>query len=255
MATSRKPGTAGQVKAALAELKRTSTKKDRDNLTRFGITAGKAYGVSMRNIQVLAKHLGRSHELAAALWDTGWYEARLLTRSSTSRRASRRRRWIAGAATSTTGASATPSASTCSTARRTRGQGRDSGATEREEFVKRAAFALLASLALHDKTHRRRSRSSRACALIERAADDDRNFVKKGVSWALRGVGRRNAVLNTAALEVSRRLAASPQPAARWIGKDAHPRSDEAGGEAPARRRLISAFPQSASASSPSKPP
>ena len=68
-----------QVEGALVSLKKMSTNRDRDNLKRFGITAGKAFGVSMANIQVLSKRLGRSHELAAALWDTGWYEARLLT--------------------------------------------------------------------------------------------------------------------------------------------------------------------------------
>ena len=68
-----------QVRDALAALEANSTKRDRDNLARFGITAKKAFGVSMANIQALAKRLGRSHELAAALWKTGWYEARLLT--------------------------------------------------------------------------------------------------------------------------------------------------------------------------------
>jgi 3-methyladenine DNA glycosylase AlkD len=57
--------------------------------------------------------------------------------------------------------------------------------------------------------------------LIERGAEDDRNFVKKAVNWALRAVGGRNARLNAAAIEVARRLAASPQPAPRWVGKDA----------------------------------
>ena len=72
----------------------------------------------------------------------------------------------------------------------------------RDEFVKRAAFALLASLALHDK----RAGDApflRALPLIERAATDERNFVKKGVSWALRAVGRRNAALNKRAVELS----------------------------------------------------
>ena len=67
------------VQSALAWLERKSTKRDRENLARFGITASKAFGVSMANIQVLAKRLGRNHELAAALWETGWYEARMLT--------------------------------------------------------------------------------------------------------------------------------------------------------------------------------
>src|SRR6185436_12540345 len=90
----------------------------------------------------------------------------------------------------------------------------------RGEFARRAAFALLASLALHDK------QSGDApfldgLDLIERAATDERNFVKKGVSWALRLIGRRNAALNTAAIALARRLSASEHAAARWIGKGA----------------------------------
>jgi 3-methyladenine DNA glycosylase AlkD len=60
-----------EVQAALAWLEQKSTPRDRDNLARFGITGNNALGVSMANIQVLAKRLGRNHELAAALWDTG----------------------------------------------------------------------------------------------------------------------------------------------------------------------------------------
>ena len=68
-----------QVQAALASLEKMSTRRDRENLKRFGITAGKAFGVSIANIQLLARRLGRSHELATALWNTNWYKARLLT--------------------------------------------------------------------------------------------------------------------------------------------------------------------------------
>src|SRR5438093_729318 len=68
-----------EVRAALSWLEQKSTPHDLRNLTRFGITTNKAFGVSMSNIQVLGKKLGRNHELAAALWDTGWYEARMLT--------------------------------------------------------------------------------------------------------------------------------------------------------------------------------
>jgi len=89
----------------------------------------------------------------------------------------------------------------------------------REEFVKRAAFALIASLALHDKKAGD-EQFLRTLPLIERGASDDRNFVKKGVSWALRVLGRRNQTLNEAAVEVARRLAESPDAAARWVGKD-----------------------------------
>jgi len=56
---------------------------------------------------------------------------------------------------------------------------------------------------------------------IERAATDERNFVKKGVSWALRGVGRRSHALHAAAVATAQRLAASPNATPRWVGKDA----------------------------------
>ena len=92
--------------------------------------------------------------------------------------------------------------------------------TRRAEFEKRAAFALLASLALHDKTSPNASFLA-GLRLIERAASDERNFVKKGVNWALRGIGRRNAVLHAAAVKLARRLAESPEAAPRWVGKDA----------------------------------
>lgn len=93
-------------------------------------------------------------------------------------------------------------------------------AGRREEFVRRTAFALAASLALHD-----RQAPDRAFVpflrLIQRAADDDRNFVKKGVSWALRGIGSRTAPLHTASVALARRLAKSPDRTARWVGRGA----------------------------------
>jgi 3-methyladenine DNA glycosylase AlkD len=57
--------------------------------------------------------------------------------------------------------------------------------------------------------------------LVEKGARDERHFVKKGVNWALRRIGRKNRALNAAAVELSRRLAASPDPAPRWVGQDA----------------------------------
>jgi 3-methyladenine DNA glycosylase AlkD len=88
------------------------------------------------------------------------------------------------------------------------------------EHSKRAAFALLASLALHDKTAPD-ARFREGLQLVEAGATDDRNFVKKGVLWALRAIGMRNATLHAAALSLARRLAASPDPTRRWVGKTA----------------------------------
>jgi 3-methyladenine DNA glycosylase AlkD len=90
----------------------------------------------------------------------------------------------------------------------------------RDEFVKRAAFATLATLALRDKSVGDEP-FLRSLRLVERAATDERNFVRKGVSWALRAIGERSRPLNAAAVETARRLAASDDTAARWVGKDA----------------------------------
>jgi 3-methyladenine DNA glycosylase AlkD len=92
--------------------------------------------------------------------------------------------------------------------------------TRKEEFVKRAAFALIAGMALHAKTAPDQPFVA-SLRLIERGAADPRNFVKKGVSWALRAVGKRSPDLRRRAIALSKRLAASPDPAARWVGRDA----------------------------------
>jgi 3-methyladenine DNA glycosylase AlkD len=88
------------------------------------------------------------------------------------------------------------------------------------EFERRAAFALLACLALHDKTAPD-ARFLEGLRFLEEGAGDGRNFVRKGASWALRLIGRRNAKLHAAAVALSRRLAASEDEARRWLGKDA----------------------------------
>ena len=97
----------------------------------------------------------------------------------------------------------------------------DRWADDEAEFVKRAAFALLASLALHDKEREDKAFLSRL-PLIEAAATDERNFVKKGVSWALRAIGgRKSEKLRAAARDLAKHLATSTDKTARWVGKDA----------------------------------
>ncbi|HEV7767048.1 MAG TPA: DNA alkylation repair protein [Thermoanaerobaculia bacterium] len=209
-----------EVQKVLASLKKMSTQRDRDNLARFGITATNPLGVSMANMQRLAKSVGRSHELAAALWDTNCYEARMLTAfidEPTRVTPTQMDRWCRDF----------DNWAICDTlcfklwdqtphawSRVAKWN------SHRDEFVKRAAYALIASLALHDRKAPDEP-FVESLAFIERAASDDRNFVKKGVSWALRSVGRRNPRLYADATEVATRLAASKDAAPRWIGKDA----------------------------------
>lgn len=89
-----------------------------------------------------------------------------------------------------------------------------------DEFVRRAAFALLATLAVHDKAADDDAFVA-ALALVEAAADDDRNFVKKAVNWALRNIGKRNRVLRQAAIAAALRIQQQGSKSARWIAADA----------------------------------
>ncbi len=211
---------AAEVRAVLASLKRLGSRRNREGMARYGIVAHKAFGVSVGTIQQLAKRLGRNHELAKALWETGWYEARMLcafvdepervTPAQMDRWCRDFDNWGICDTVCFKLFDRTPHAfkKVVQWSRRT------------DEFEKRAAFALLASLAGHDKSAADEA-FLRCLPLIERAASDQRNFVKKGVSWALRGTGRRSPALHAAAVALARRLAASPQAGKRWVGRDA----------------------------------
>jgi 3-methyladenine DNA glycosylase AlkD len=204
---------------ALAQLKRKGTKAGVAGMARFAIVARKAYGVSVADVRAIAKKIGRDHDLAARLWKSGWYEARLLAvfvedpALVTSRQMDAWVRdfenWADCDAACFHLFDKTPLA----------WKKIEQWSTRKEEFEKRAAFALLASVALHDK-QTPDAPFLRALPLIQRGATDERNFVKKGVSWALRGIGHRNARLRSAEINTAVKLAASKDPASRWIGRD-----------------------------------
>ncbi len=211
---------AAEVRTTLAWLARRGSRRNRDGMARYGITFDKAFGVSMATMQALAKRLGRRHALAQALWRSGWYEARILAA-------------LVGEADRLTAAEMDAwcrdfdSWAICDTVclhlfDRSPLAWRKVGAwaRRRAEFEKRAAFALLAALALHDRTAPD-ARFAAALLLVERTATDPRNFVKKGVSWALRAIGHRNLALHAAAIDRAAALAQSDDAAARWVGKDA----------------------------------
>jgi 3-methyladenine DNA glycosylase AlkD len=209
-----------RIETALAWLRKHSKKSVRDGMSRYAIPSDKALGVLMGDIQKLAKQLGRDHRLALELWKTDVYEARMLCAyidevdKVTSARMDAQAR-------------AFDNWAICDTlcfalwVRSPHAFGKiHKWSSHRAEYVKRAAFALLASMALK---HRESTDADylRCLPLVERAASDERNFVKKGVSWALRGIGRRSAKLNKASIALAKKLAASDDAAPRWIGKDA----------------------------------
>ena len=88
------------------------------------------------------------------------------------------------------------------------------------EFQKRAGFALFAYLAYRDKTAKD-ARFRKILPILLREAHDDRNFVRKGINWALRNIGKRNLALNSAAIGTAKKMKRMDSRAARWIAADA----------------------------------
>jgi 3-methyladenine DNA glycosylase AlkD len=206
-------------KSALAELKRLSSKKYRDGMARYGLPMDRAMGVPVGAIQKLGKRIGRDQKLAVALWNSRWYEARMLTAyvaDPASLTPAQMDRWCRDF----------DSWGICDTicfvlfAKSPHAWKRvHAWAKKKPEFERRAAFALLASLAGHDKESPD-ERFLKTLPLFQEAASDDRNFVKKGVSWALRGVGHRSLGLHTAAVSLATKLSTSEDASERWLGKD-----------------------------------
>jgi 3-methyladenine DNA glycosylase AlkD len=217
--------TVAQVMATIASER---NEQARAGMARYGINVENAAGMSMPRLRALGKEivaeLGRKsparHDFALGLWATGSHEARILAALVDLPQfvtADQMDSWVVGL----------DSWDVCDqlcmnllyltelawskalewTARP-------------EEFVKRAGFALIAVIAWKDKKAPDEAFVPFLEA-IEREAGDDRNFVKKAVSWALRHVGKRNDNLRPRAVEVARRLAESETRAARWVGKDA----------------------------------
>jgi len=209
-----------QVNFAIAKLKKLSSKSTRDGMARYGLPSDNALGVPVGKIQKLGKELGRDHELAEALWQTGIYEARMLsafvdeselvTPTQMDRWCKDFDNWGIVDTVCFKLFDQTPHAwkKVVQWSRRS------------AEFEKRAAFALLACLGVHDKAATN-EQFLQCLPLIKKAATDERNFVKKGVSWALRVVGRRNVELNQACVELAGELAASDNVTSRSLGKEA----------------------------------
>jgi 3-methyladenine DNA glycosylase AlkD len=197
-------------------------------MARFGINPQGTLGISIPILRALAKEVGRDHVLALELWKTGIHEARILagliddpirvTVAQMDRWVKDFDSWDVCDQLCCFLFDKTPAAYTQAV----------KWSLAREEFVKRAGFALMAGLAWHDKTASN-SKFLPFLKCIEQQAGDPRNFVKKSVSWALRHIGKRNMKLGHSAVIVALRLQKSNQPAARWVGNDAMKEFDKKG--------------------------
>jgi 3-methyladenine DNA glycosylase AlkD len=207
------------LKTALAALQEAGSKKHADGMQRFGIGNVTTFGVPMAAIQKLGKTIGKDHGLAVELWGSGIYDARMLAS------------YVAEAEKVTSAemdawCAAFDNWAVCDTVcfalwdRVPLAWAKiDAWAKRDEQFVKRAAFALLASVALHDKGEIE-DKCAKAIVTCEKAAKDARNFVKKGVSWALRTIGSRSSALREKVIASGKKLARSSDATERWIGND-----------------------------------
>ena len=208
------------VEQALEMLRAKATPEELAGMARYGISTIGRLGVRVPDLRRLAKELGRDHERALQLWNSGIQEARILaamTDDPAVLSEAQMEAWVQDFD------SWDVCDQVCMNLFEHSPQAwkkvRD-WSTREEEFVKRAAYALLACLAWHDK-QAHDDLFIEQLPLILQGADDGRHYVKKAVSWALRNIGKRNRRLHAAALECVAGLQEMDSKVAQWIAKDA----------------------------------
>jgi 3-methyladenine DNA glycosylase AlkD len=189
-------------------------------MARFGITAKKAYGLSTPELRRLAREVGKDHVLAQKLWASEILEARAL--AGLIDEPEKVSEWQMEQWVKDFDSWAVCDGACLNLFRYTPFAYRKclEWSSRKEEFVKRAAFSLMAGLAVSDKAAPDQVLLS-FLPLIKREATDERNFVRKAVNWALRQIGKRNRRLNRAAIKTAREIHELDSKSARWIASDA----------------------------------
>ncbi len=204
----------------LSRLKSLSNPTAVKGMARFGINPKKAWGISIPPLRKMGKEIGKNHLLAQRLWASGIHEARILAGmidDPTKVTKAQMERWV----------NDFDSWDLCDQCcsnlfDKTKFAYRKAAEwTGRKlEYVRRAGFVLMATLAVHDKEAADQSFLA-FLPLIQKGAIDERNFVKKGVNWALRQIGKRNRRLNRAAIQTAKAIQKIDAKSARWIASDA----------------------------------
>jgi len=208
----------------LAKLKSLGDPKIVSSMERFAISTPKSFGIPTPVVKQFAKELKKQaedpHALAQDLWETGNFEARVVaswiddpkqvTKTQMDAWAKDFDNWATVDGTCCYLFCRTPHAY----------EKAIEWSGKKPEFIKRAGFSLMAYLAVHDKTAQD-AKLAEFLPTIEKHADDDRNFVKKAVNWALRQIGKRSLSLNKLAIEAAERIKLQNTTPARWIASDA----------------------------------
>jgi len=204
----------------LKKLKQKARPDQLEGMARYGIISESRLGISIPDMQKIAKETGKDHELALKLWKTGIPEAMIvaaLVDEPEKLTEEQMEDWVKDL----------NSWDVCDQLcmnlfERTPLVWKKifDWSVRDEEFVKRAAYALIACLAWHEKQSDD-ERFLELIPVIQKGATDGRNYVKKAVNWALRNIGKRNLRLNRAALESAQEIKKLDSRAARWVAADA----------------------------------
>ena len=208
------------VKEVLRRLEAKARPDQLEGMARFGMVTEGRLGVSIPDMREMSKELGKDHKLAAQLWETGIPEARILAAmvdESDKLSEAQMENWVKGI----------NSWDVCDQVCQNLFEKSPLAwkkvmdwSEREEEFTKRAAYALLACLAWHDKDAKD-VEFIKLLPVVKRGATDERNFVKKAVNWALRNIGKRNLNLNKAAMKTAKEILRIDSSTARWIASDA----------------------------------
>jgi 3-methyladenine DNA glycosylase AlkD len=204
----------------IEKLKKKSNQKDKEGMARFGIETDKALGIRVWELRKMAKEIGKNHKLALDLWNTDIHEVRMLaTMIDDPKEVTEKQmdKWV----------SDFNSWDICDQAC---GNLFDKTshlhkkiiewAKDEREFVRRAGFVLIATSAVHRKEWNDKD-FERYFSLIVKYSDDNRNFVKKAVNWAIRQMGKRNKMLNKKCINLAKKIQKRDSKAAKWIARDA----------------------------------
>ncbi|MHA2062267.1 MAG: DNA alkylation repair protein [Candidatus Sifarchaeia archaeon] len=204
----------------IKKLKALANPESVEGMKRFGITAENIYGVSIPNLRTLSKEIGKNHSLALELWSSGIHDAKILASLIDNPKKvteGQMESWVQEF-------NSWDICDQCANNLFRKTQFAYQKVVEwsgrKEEFVKRTGFAMLASLAVHDKKKEDKE-FIKFFKLIKREATDERNFVKKAVNWALRQIGKRNLNLNRKAIETATEIKTMDSKSAKWIASDA----------------------------------
>jgi 3-methyladenine DNA glycosylase AlkD len=190
-------------------------------MARFGIkSTGKVLGISMPVLRLLKKNIGKNHDLALDLWQTDILEARILAAFIADPKLMKKtviNRWVRDFDNWAI------CDGVCMHCFRNTPYAHEMirpWTKRKEEFIRRAGFTMMATLAVGDKKSEDKV-FLQYLSLIKKYSTDERNYVKKAVNWALRQIGKRNMKLNAAAIKMAKKIQKLDSSAAKWIAADA----------------------------------